>query len=166
MKVLSFIGNSVNSEGVAQSQEGGSFKESFETAEAGAVALRSAGDGAEAFVHEVAGARTYYTTILGGTKYIGKARLLGYTEVLGQYTFYTGAVINVAGAIAGEQGWGKAALNVGVEALPFAIGAGPGAVIGVSYFVLDKTGGWEKAMTTTPNHPGTFTDENGNMELR
>lgn len=150
----------------AQSGEGGGFKELFEASEAGVVALRSATHGSELFIQEVAGAKTYYSTVSGGTKYIGKARLLSYAEVLGKYTFGAGGVVNVIGVAEGEQSWGKEALNIGVEAPPFIIGTGPGMVVGLIYFTMDKTVGWDRVLTPTPNHPGTFIDENRNMELR
>ena len=150
----------------SQYKDGSASKELFEVLESVVVALRSSIHGSELFIHEIADARTYYTTISGGTKYIGKARLLGYAEVLGKYTFGVGVVVNVVGIAVGEQSWGKAALNIGVEALPFIIGTGPGMVIGLIYFTVDKTVGWDKVMTPTPNHPGTFIDENGNMEIR
>jgi RHS repeat-associated protein len=151
---------------IAIKTEGSGLGEIFEGFEAGIVGIGTAEHGSELFIREVAGARTYYTTFSGGTKYIGKARLLGYTEIIGKCTFGVGLIVNVGGAALGEQSWGKAALNIGVEALPFIIGAGPGMAIGVFYFAVDKTIGWDKVMTPTPNHPGTFIDENGNMELR
>lgn len=76
-------------------------------------------------------------------------------------------IINTIGVANGDiGGLGKGIINVGVEALPFFIGAGPGLVIGVIYFTVDKTVGWGGAFTITPNHPGTFIDVNGNMGIR
>ena len=43
-----------------------------------------------------------------------------------------------------EESWGKAALNIGVEALPFVIGAGPGAVICILYLAMDKGGMFDR----------------------
>jgi RHS repeat-associated protein len=149
-----------------QSGKGEHPSEVFEALEAIAVGTRSFVHASEKFIAKYANARTFYTTIQGGTKYIGKSRLLGYCKVLGQYTFWAGATVNFIGVATGSQSVGKGALNVGVEALPFVIGAGPGLVIGVFYFTVDKTVGWEKVMTPTPNHPGTFTDPYGNMGIR
>jgi len=149
-----------------QSEGGEHSSEVFEALEAIAVGTRSFVHASEEFIANYANGRTFYTTIQGGTKYIEKSRLLGYCEVLGQYTFWAGATVNFIGVATESQSVAKGALNVGVEALPFVIGAGPGLVIGVFYFTVDKTVGWEKVMTPTPNHPGTFTDPYGNMEIR
>lgn len=77
---------------------------------------------------------------LGGTKYIGKTRLLRYCEIGGKAVFFIGIAVNAVGALTGDQSWGKAVVNIVFEAAPFFIGAGPGAVIAGLYFIGDKTG--------------------------
>jgi hypothetical protein len=56
-------------------------------------------------------------------------------------------------------------VNIVVEGLPFVIGLGPGLVVGLIYFTVDKTIGWDKVwqhiITPATNHPGIFYGEGG-----
>jgi hypothetical protein len=126
---------------------------SYEAAEAVTVALSLSDHAIEQFIKAYATARTYFTTLSGGTKYITKTRLLNFCEAAGKRFFWASVGVNVMGVISGEKNLYKAGLNIGIDYLPFIIGTGPGLAIGVIYYGIDYTIGWEGVMTPAENHP-------------
>jgi RHS repeat-associated protein len=139
--------------------------EEYKATEASIVAAITSVHSLEKYTHELGPVRIYYTTYCGGTKCIGASRIIGYCKLGGKVFFGVAIAANIYGAYTHQQSWTKAGVNIGIELLPFVIGVGPGMVIGIIYFTVDKTIGWDKVWqhitTPSPDHTGIFYGEGG-----
>ena len=148
------------------SGQGGDLKKTLNNVNDGLNATGIMAGGAEIFTRANAGARITYTTFSGATSWISSSKVVSALKGTGNTVFYTSIVVDLTLSATDNQSWTKTIFNSGVGYTCLKIGGWPGFLIGAGYTAIDKTVGWNRVLSPTPNHPGTFIDENGNMGIR
>ena len=97
----------------------------------------------EIAVTESGGKQIVYVTLKGTTAIANAAKVSSVLKNIGGYTFYLGAIVDVARAATGEQSWLKAGASTGVAYTAMKVGGWPGFLIGGGYILLDKLGAFD-----------------------
>jgi RHS repeat-associated protein len=111
---------------------------------------------AELFTNANAGARITYTTINGISAWVSSAKVVSGLKIIGNTVFYVSIPVDFSLSLTGNQSWTKSLFNSGVGYACLRTGGWPGLLIGLGYTTIDKTIGWDRALTPAINHPGIF----------
>ena len=111
---------------------------------------------AELYTNTYSPVQIAYTTINGTHSTISSVKIVDISSTAGKYVLYAGITVDVSLSLAGYQSWGKTIVNTAISFLPLVIGTGPGLVVGVGYFVIDKTGVFDRPTNLTPYQPPLY----------
>jgi len=120
-------------------------------------AIGISGNAVEIVVAKSGGEQIVYVTLKGATAIANAAKVSSVLKDIGGYTFYLGAILDVAKAANGEQSWLKAGFSIGVARTAMKVGGWPGFVIGGGYILLDKLGAFDGAPANLPDYQRPIT---------